>query len=416
MLVENIKLCITGLMANKIRTFLTMLGIIIGIAAMIAIMTVSDAMNSSVMNSMGSMGADKIEVFITQKGYDDSTSRDMKTKDYFNDDMLKDLKEKFGSRIAGIALSKDIGSSRVEKGKRYANIQLKGLNPTALRSENLTILKGRSISEKDEEALSKIALVSDKYVEKLFDGDEKAALGEEIEVLVDNKYYTYTIVGVYQYIDGGMSAGFSQNDITTNVYIPFEVAKLQITDGDLYDEFSLKAGEAADPDTLSLEVQDYLNTKYYAENDAYESYAYSMKAQLKQMNSMLNTQKNAFMAIGAIALLVGGIGVMNIMIVSITERTREIGTRKALGATNNDIRLQFIIEAMVICLLGGVIGIVTGLIFGMAATKVMGYHGTASITGILACVLFSMAFGLFFGYYPANKAAKMNPIEALRYE
>ncbi|ETP70911.1 ABC-type transport system, involved in lipoprotein release, permease component, partial [Lachnospiraceae bacterium JC7] len=92
------------------------------------------------------------------------------------------------------------------------------------------------------------------------------------------------------------------------------------------------------------------------------------------------------------------------------------GTRKALGATNNDIRLQFIIEAMVICLLGGIIGIITGLLFGMAATKVMGYQGTASIAGILACVLFSMAFGLFFGYYPANKAAKMNPIEALRYE
>ncbi len=416
MLVENIKLCITGLMANKIRTFLTMLGIIIGIAAMIAIMTVSDAMNSSVMSSMGSMGADKIEVFITQKGYDESTSRDMKTKDYFNDEMLEDLKEKFGNRIAGIALSKDIGSSRVEKGKNYANIQLKGLNPTALRSENLTILKGRSISEKDEEALSKIALVSDKYVEKIFDGDEKAALGEDIEVLVDNKYYTYTIVGVYQYMDGGMSAGFSQNDISTNVYIPFSVARMQVEKGDLYDEFSLKAGEGTDPDTLCFSVQDYINTKYYRENDAYESYAYSMKAQLKEMNSMLNTQKNAFMAIGAIALLVGGIGVMNIMIVSITERTREIGTRKALGATNNDIRLQFIIEAMVICLLGGIIGIITGLLFGMAATKVMGYHGTASVSGILACVLFSMAFGLFFGYYPANKAAKMNPIEALRYE
>ncbi|OON85357.1 hypothetical protein BXO88_12640 [Oribacterium sp. C9] len=416
MLVENIKLCLTGLMANKIRTFLTMLGIIIGIAAMIAIMTVSDAMNSSVMNSMGSMGADKIEVFIMQKGYDESTSREMKTKDYFTDEMLDDLKQTFGNRISGIALSKDIGSSRIEKGKSYANIQLKGLNPTALKSENLSMLKGRSITEKDEETLSKIALVSDKYVEKIFGGDEKAALGSEIEVLVDNKYYTYTIVGVYQYIDSGMSAGFSQNDISTNVYIPFAVAKMQVEKGDLYDEFSLKAGEGTDPDTLCFEVQNYINTKYYEDNDAYESYAYSMKAQLKQMNSMLSTQKNAFMAIGAIALLVGGIGVMNIMIVSITERTREIGTRKALGATNNDIRLQFIIEAMVICLLGGIIGIITGLLFGMAATKVMGYQGTASVAGILACVLFSMAFGLFFGYYPANKAAKMNPIEALRYE
>ncbi|SFG18536.1 ABC transporter permease [Oribacterium sp. WCC10] len=416
MLIENIKLCLTGLMANKIRTFLTMLGIIIGIAAMIAIMTVSDAMNKSVMSSMGSMGADKIEVFLTQKSYDDSTSREMKNSDYFNDRMFEELSNKFEGRITGIALSKSIGSSRVENGKLYANVDIRGLNPMALAGENLTILSGRSITEKDEEASAKVALVSDKYVQKIFQDDNASALGKEIEVLVDNKYYTYTIVGVYQYVDSGMTAGFSQEDISTIVYIPFSVAQMQVENGDLYDEFSVKASNGTDPASLSMEIQDYINTTFYQDNDAYESYSYSMKEQLKQMNAMLNTQKNAFMAIGAIALLVGGIGVMNIMIVSITERTREIGTRKALGATNNDIRIQFIIEAMMICLLGGMIGIIVGLSFGILATKVMGFQGSASVGGIVVCVLFSMAFGLFFGYYPANKAAKMNPIEALRYE
>ena len=416
MLVENIKLCVTGLMANKIRTFLTMLGIIIGIAAMIAIMTVSDAMNRSVISSMGSMGADKIEVFLMQKGFDGTGSREMKNSDYFTDTMLDGLLERFGSKIKGIALSKEIGSSRIENGKKYAMVSVKGINPVALKSENLSMLSGRTLTQKDEDAASKIALVSDRYVEKILGTEPGAVPGKEIEILIDNKYYTYTIVGVYQYIDRGMSAGFNQDDISTDVYVPFSVAKMQVENGDLYDDFSVKAGDEADPESLSMEIQDYLNTNFYADNDAYESYAFSMKAELKQMNEMLGTQKNAFMAIGAIALLVGGIGVMNIMIVSITERTREIGTRKALGATNNDIRLQFIIEAMVICLIGGIIGIVTGLIFGMIATKIMGYEGSASILGILSCVIFSMAFGLFFGYYPANKAAKLNPIEALRYE
>ncbi len=107
---------------------------------------------------------------------------------------------------------------------------------------------------------------------------------------------------------------------------------------------------------------------------------------------------------------------MNIMIVSITERTREIGTRKALGATNGCIRLQFITEAVVVCFIGGILGVIVGQIFGIMASKMMGYSGSASVGGIIFCVLFSMAFGVFFGYYPANKAAKLNPIEALRYE
>jgi putative ABC transport system permease protein len=131
---------------------------------------------------------------------------------------------------------------------------------------------------------------------------------------------------------------------------------------------------------------------------------------------MISTITLAISVIAAIALVVGGIGVMNIMLVSITERTREIGTRKALGATNGSIRVQFIVEAMIICLIGGIIGVIVGLIGGQFAAKILGYPASPSISGIIISLIFSMATGLFFGYYPANKAAKMNPIDALRYE
>lgn len=137
---------------------------------------------------------------------------------------------------------------------------------------------------------------------------------------------------------------------------------------------------------------------------------------ISSMTDMLSTISLAIAIIAGISLLVGGIGVMNIMLVSITERTREIGTRKALGATNGSIRLQFIMESVVICLIGGFIGIVLGITLGAVAAGFMGYAASPSVTGIFFSVSFSILIGIFFGYYPANKAAKMNPIEALRYE
>ncbi|WP_408071869.1 ABC transporter permease [Butyrivibrio sp. JL13D10] len=425
MLLENVKLALAGLLANKMRTFLTMLGIIIGIASVIAIMTVGDAMNKSVMGQMGDMGVNNISVYVMQKMTDDYDFsgdvyvREMKDRDYLSDDMINDLSEHFSDRVEGVALKKGVGEVKIETGKKYANISLEGVNSVALKQTRVKLVAGRGFSPNEQSESRKVIIVSDRYVENMLDSDPQAALGQPVEAVIDNKYYNYTIIGVYEYSEssaGGMDAGKSRKDVRTSAYIPLQTAMIQLREKPLYDELEVVAKSGADQGILSMDMQNYLNTKYYKENDTYETYAYSMKEEIKSMESMLNTQTYAFAAIGAISLLVGGIGVMNIMIVSITERTREIGTRKALGATNGCIRLQFITEAVVVCLIGGILGVIVGQIFGIVASKMMGYSGSASAGGIIFCVLFSMAFGVFFGYYPANKAAKLNPIEALRYE
>jgi putative ABC transport system permease protein len=155
---------------------------------------------------------------------------------------------------------------------------------------------------------------------------------------------------------------------------------------------------------------------YYSRNQTYEISAFSMESMVEQMASMLDMLKLAISAIAAIALLVGGIGVMNIMLVSVTERTREIGTRKALGARNSQIRMQFMVEAIILCLIGGVIGIALGLAMGSLGASLLGFPMYIAPGIILLCVMFSMMVGIFFGSYPASKASKMDPIEALRYE
>ena len=168
-------------------------------------------------------------------------------------------------------------------------------------------------------------------------------------------------------------------------------------------------------DDFALKVKEFMN-RYYHNNRNFTISTFSLASLVSSLTSMLGTVSTAISIVAAISLLVGGIGVMNIMLVSISERTKEIGTRKALGATNGSIRVQFIMEAIVLCLVGGILGIGVGIIGGSIGAKVLGYEASPSISSIIAALIFSMAVGVFFGYYPANKAAKMNPIDALRYE
>lgn len=210
---------------------------------------------------------------------------------------------------------------------------------------------------------------------------------------------------------------FGLTDVAQQVpiFIPLSAAKNLTGASDGFSSITVQASADADSAALAASLEDFLN-RYYKRNEDYTVSASSMDSMIESMNDMMDTLAVAISVIAAISLLVGGIGVMNIMLVSVTERTREIGTRKALGATNGNIRLQFVVESAMICLVGGFIGIALGSLIGYAGSSLLGQAALPSVGSVVLAVGFSLAVGVFFGYYPANKAAQMDPIEALRYE
>ena len=426
---ENVRLALSSLCSNKMRALLTMLGIIIGIGSVIAIVTVGESLTGSITDSMSGLGANNLTVALTQKSTDSGFDQGSvavrmfgpsapAAEDLITNEMIEEYRDTFGDQVAAVELTQSMSTGTVTSGSDSATLNLLGVNGEYFTAEDVDVQYGRAPQDSDGER--QVALVSDRFLEDAFGGSVSPinAIGQKFQLKANGSLYDFYVIGVYHYDEeenGVISPTGSSNEVTTTLYMPLQTAKKLAKANAGYQSLTVVGAGNVDQDQFMADTKSFF-ASFYTRNQSYTVDVSSLASLLETMTSMLGTVQTAISAIAAISLLVGGIGVMNIMLVSITERTQEIGIRKALGAPASAIRSQFIVEAVIICLIGGLLGVILGVALGAAGASLMGYSARASVSAIVLAVGFSMAIGLFFGYYPANKAAKMNPIDALRYE
>lgn len=433
-LFECIRLAFHSLMANKLRALLTMLGIIIGISAVITITTLGSSVGKTLDNSFNSMGLNFIEVDVDVKPELWDEDIYFSQSDFITYDMITELLTEYPDRFGWITFGETFGAGTIDNFKdQTVSTNIIGIGDGDLDFDTLKVTMGRGITSRDCLESRRSAVVSDVFVNQYFKKGEYP-IGKTVEFTVNGaENQSFTIVGVYRMKNSSKRLDPSQKeiDLTTNVYIPYQTAlkiKGVTIEPSFYDYFLIR------PEYDFEESADILKnffTEQYKNNPRMTTYYFDPHEEMKVISVVLAIVTGVFTLIAMISLLVGGVGVMNIMLVSIVERTREIGVRKALGAKNNDIRLQFVVEAILICLIGGIIGILVGigngLLLDVAANFIINNVSPdvkdslvvkiePSAVAIIGSMLFCMLIGVFFGFYPANKAAKMNPIDALRYD
>ena len=395
-MMENIKMAIGSLKSHKLRSLLTMLGIIIGVGSVIIVVAIGQGGEAMLKSQIIGPG-NTIELYYQPSEEEMQANPNIFYEAAFTQDDINAL-EKIPEIKQVVASSSEFSQVRFQE--KMLDSSIMGINEAYLRVNDLHIDKGHSFSNADFISGRRAALISQTLQDELF--PEKSAIGQVIRI----GSQPVEIIGVLEKPTGLFS--FASNEI----YLPFQTWKIIFGKSEI-NQVTLQAASADDVEKAGKKATQILNTKHNTE-DSYQ--VINMEEMAQGIGQITRIMTIIIGSIAGISLIVGGIGVMNIMLVSVTERTREIGIRMALGATRKQVLTQFLIESMILTLIGGIVGILFGWIVSAIVAGFAGWPPLISWQVVLGGVLFSMLIGVIFGLLPANKASKLDPIESLRYE
>ena len=405
-LVEAIRLAFSGLLSNRLRSGLTMLGILIGVGAVILLVAVGNGASASVQSSIQGLGSNLITVSPSnlrvggvQQGF--GTGNTLSMQD------VTALKDRTLAPGVVTAIPNVGGRAQITYGNQNWSTSLSGTTEQFPQVRNYQLAEGQFFTAQDVQAQRKVAVLGPTVVQNLFGGQDP--LGQTIKI----NRQIFRVVGVFQ--SKGSSGFTNQDDL---VAMPITTAWSFLLGGHSVQSIYVQAASSEATQSAESEITQVLLDRHHISSVANADFQLQSQADvLNTASQVTGTLTLLLGAIAAISLVVGGIGIMNIMLVTVTERTREIGIRKAIGARRRDVLLQFLIESMFLSAVGGALGIMVGTLGSSAlGSLVSSLHPLVSPSSIVLAFGVSLGIGLFFGIYPANRAARLHPIEALRYE
>ncbi len=404
-LYEGLKIAWRGLIANKIRSALTMLGIIIGVGSVVAMISIGAGANQSVTGRIQGLGSNLLTVIAGSSGSSGGVHQAAGTAASLTLDDAKAIEKNMPTLIKNVSPEYN-SQSQVVYLNQNINTQINGVTEKYQAVHNFKAKYGSYISEADVNAQSRVAVLGQEVVNNLFAGRDP--IGKTIKI----KNIPFRVIGVMEYKGG---SGFRNPDDV--IFIPLTTAQKRVFGGNNLRSISIEVSQKNLMATASAQITNLLlNRHKITDPNAADFQIFNQADLLSTLNQVTRTLTLLLGGIAGISLLVGGIGIMNIMLVSVTERTREIGLRKAVGAKRRDILTQFLIEAIVLSLIGGGLGLVLGITGSRIIASIAGWPTVVSLNSIWLAFFFSAGIGIVFGVFPARRASMLSPIDALRYE